>query len=157
MEKIIATRINHAMETESLLPRLHIGGRRARSPEHALHLLLEAIHAAWLNNEVATVLILDISGAYDNVSHKRLLHNLRKRRIGGNIAKWIEASSGKENDHRHAQLHLATIHHELWSPSRIPYISYSLSLLQRRPYGRGRAQKDELRLSRNRFAPSRLS
>ena len=91
MEKIIATRINHAVETESLLPRLHIGGRRARSPEHALHLLLEAIHAAWLNNEVATVLMLDISGAYDNVSHERLLHNLRKRRIGGNIAKWIES------------------------------------------------------------------
>ena len=91
MEKIIPTRINHAVETESLLPRLHIGGRRARSPELALHLLLEAIHAAWLNNEVATVLMLDISGAYDNVSHKRLLHNLRKRTIGGNIAKWIES------------------------------------------------------------------
>ena len=51
---------------------------------------------------------------------------------------------GKENDYRYARLHLAAIHHELWSPSGIPYISYSLSLLQRRPYGRGRAQKMNL-------------
>ena len=27
-------------------------------------------------------------GAYDNVSRERLLHNLRKRRIDGNIVRW---------------------------------------------------------------------
>jgi len=52
-------------------------------------LLLETIHAAWLRGEVATVLLLDITGAFDNVSHTRLLHNLKKRRIGGNMANWI--------------------------------------------------------------------
>ena len=45
--------------------------------------------AAWLRGEVATVLLLDITGAFDNVSHTRLLHNLKKRRIGGNMANWI--------------------------------------------------------------------
>ena len=38
---------------------------------------------------MASVLCLDVSGAFDNVSHQRLLHNLRKRRISGPVAKWV--------------------------------------------------------------------
>jgi hypothetical protein len=38
---------------------------------------------------VASLLLLDASGAFDNVSHARLLHNLRKRRIDERTVKWI--------------------------------------------------------------------
>jgi hypothetical protein len=38
---------------------------------------------------VASLLLLDVSGAFDNVSHARLLHNLRKRRIDERIVRWI--------------------------------------------------------------------
>jgi len=91
LEKIMATRISWAAEQFNLLPRRHMGGRKARGTEHALQILLETIHAAWLRGEVATVLLLDIKGAFDNVSHTRLLHNLKKRRIGGNMANWIRS------------------------------------------------------------------
>lgn len=45
----------------------------------ALELLTEQIHTVWAKDEklVASLLSLDISGAFDNVSHERLLHNLR--------------------------------------------------------------------------------
>ncbi len=37
------------------------------------------------------MLLLDVSGAYDKVSHPRLLHNLRKRGIDTSITSWIES------------------------------------------------------------------
>jgi hypothetical protein len=81
LEAIIAARISYLVEKHALLPQNHIvGGRRGRSCEHALYLLLEKIHAAWrAGYPIATLLTLDLTGAYDNVSHQRLLHNMRKR------------------------------------------------------------------------------
>jgi ribonuclease HI len=54
-----------------------------------LHLLTEKVHAAWRQGKVATALLLDVSGAFDNVSHTRLVHNLRKRRLPLQIVHWI--------------------------------------------------------------------
>ena len=34
-------------------------------------------------------MLLDVSGAFDNVSHARLLHDLRKRRVDEKTVKWI--------------------------------------------------------------------
>lgn len=34
---------------------------------------------------------LDVSGAFDNVSHPRLIHNLKKRRIDPQVVKWVES------------------------------------------------------------------
>jgi hypothetical protein len=38
---------------------------------------------------VASLLLLDVLGAFDHVSHQRLLHNLRKRRIDKKMTSWI--------------------------------------------------------------------
>ncbi len=43
-------------------------GKKAASPEHALHLLLESVHAAWNEKETAILLLLDVIDAFDNVS-----------------------------------------------------------------------------------------
>ncbi len=40
---------------------------------------------------MASLLMLDVEGAFDNVSHPRLIHNLRKRRIPQQTTKWIES------------------------------------------------------------------
>lgn len=89
MESIIATRLSFATETHNLLPRSHFGGRRGTSSEHALHFIMERIHSAWAAKKVATLLLLDATGVFDNVSHPRLFHNLRKRCIGGFTLDWI--------------------------------------------------------------------
>lgn len=54
-----------------------------------MHLLLQRIYKAWDEGTVAILLLLDVSGAYDNVSRERLLHNLRKRRICPSLVNWI--------------------------------------------------------------------
>ncbi|KAL6165128.1 hypothetical protein ACJQWK_08372 [Exserohilum turcicum] len=68
-----------------------MGGRRMRSTEHALHAVTSRIYQAWNkgDGQVASLLLLDVSGAFDNVSHPRLLHNLRKRKVDERTVKWI--------------------------------------------------------------------
>jgi ribonuclease HI len=90
LEAILANRISYLVEKNRLLPPKHIGGRKGRSCEHAIHLLLEQIHASWRNGDtVASLLTLDVSGAFDNVNHQRLLHNLRCRSVPQDIVNYI--------------------------------------------------------------------
>ena len=57
--------------------------------EHTIHLLLEKIYTSWRKRKVASLLMLDVSGAFDNVSHERLIHNMRKRGLPIEITDWI--------------------------------------------------------------------
>lgn len=54
-------------ETHQLLPQTHIGERKRRSTEHALHITIDKIHEAWNTGDgkVASPLILDVSSAFD--------------------------------------------------------------------------------------------
>jgi hypothetical protein len=89
MEAIIANRLSYLADVHRLLPSQHTGARKLTSTEHAMHLLLQRIHQAWSEGKVASLLLLDVSGAYDNVSPERLLHNLRKRGVDRRITAWI--------------------------------------------------------------------
>lgn len=90
LESIVARRISYAVESEALLPRTHLG-RRGISTDHAIHIIIDRIKTAWGKGKpVVSLLMLDVSGAYDNVSHARLLHNLKKRRLG-HFLPWVKA------------------------------------------------------------------
>jgi hypothetical protein len=90
-EFILARRISYLAETHNLLPRTHMGARRAASTEHALHYVLERIYSSWSEGKISTALLRDISGAFDKVTRPRLLHNLRKKGIDNRIVRWIES------------------------------------------------------------------
>ena len=79
----MADRISQATEAYKLLPDIQMGARRNRSAVAALDLLTEQIHTVWAQDPglVASVLSLDISGAYDHVSHRRLLYNMRMAKL----------------------------------------------------------------------------
>ncbi|KAJ5111866.1 zinc knuckle domain protein [Penicillium alfredii] len=84
-------------ETEGLLPRTHLGGRRGISTYHAIHIIIDRIKTAWGKGKpIVSLLMLDVSGAYDNVSHARLLHNLKKRRLG-HLVPWVRAFLSKRS------------------------------------------------------------
>src|SRR5204863_1318647 len=82
IEKILAERIAEAAEKYELLPWNQMGGRRNRSTLSALHLLRGSIETAWTANpkSVISVLGLDLSGAFDNVSQERLIYILIERK-----------------------------------------------------------------------------
>lgn len=91
MDAVVARRLSYLVEVHNVLPNTHIGGRKLRSTEHALHLVIEKIYKAWNTGrgQVASLMLLDVSGAFDNVSHERLLHNLRTRRVDEKLVRWL--------------------------------------------------------------------
>ena len=94
LESVLARRLSQLAETNNLLPRKQMGARPGRSAESALQLLTEQVHEVWNlpgPKQVATILSLDISGAFDHVSHERLAHNLRKRKIPLPMVRWVQS------------------------------------------------------------------
>jgi hypothetical protein len=91
MDAVIARRLSYLAETYYVLLTAYLGGRKRRTTEHALYAATRKIQEAWNKkpSQVASLLLLDVSRAFDNVLHTRLLHNLQKRKIDKKTVKWI--------------------------------------------------------------------
>lgn len=81
LSAIVAEDITRILEAESQLPDTHFGGRPNRTTTDALQYLVERIKRAWKNGRVASVLFLDVEGAFPNAVTEKVIHNLKKRRI----------------------------------------------------------------------------
>ncbi len=69
-----AKRIRDIAEDLQLIPGEQMGARQGRSTSTAIELLTGLVHTAWKSKRhVATLLSIDISGAFDTVVHERLL------------------------------------------------------------------------------------
>ena len=57
--------------------------RLGRSTQTALELLTQQVHTVWRSNPNLVVLLLslDISRAFDQVSHKRMIHNIKAQAV----------------------------------------------------------------------------
>ena len=89
LESIMAEMISYLTEEYELLPANHFGGRPGRSTEDAMMILSENIYDTWGEKQIFSLVLMDVAGAFNNVHHTRLIHNLRKRRIPIKITKWI--------------------------------------------------------------------
>jgi hypothetical protein len=89
LESIMADHISYLCETFNLLPKHHFGGRPGRTTEDALLILSESIYQAWKDGKVFSAILMDVAGAFNNVHHERLIHNMRKRKISAEITRWI--------------------------------------------------------------------
>jgi Reverse transcriptase (RNA-dependent DNA polymerase) len=89
LESVIANRLKGVTEKFNLLPNTQHGARPMRSTESALFLLREKIKAILGYRRVPSLLTLDVQKAFDNVSHRRLIHDLRKRKVPSRIIGWI--------------------------------------------------------------------
>lgn len=87
MEKVLANRISQVAETHNLLPWNQMGARKERSTLSAIGLLTTCVQTAWKAHPGCTVsmLSLDLAGAFDNVSHNRLLEILHEK----GLPKWV--------------------------------------------------------------------
>ena len=83
MEAVISIRIREYAEANRLLLEEQIGARKGRSVKTALELITDAVHIVWSMGgaNMASLLSLDVARAFDNVSHERLLHNLKVKGI----------------------------------------------------------------------------
>jgi len=70
MDAVLARRLGYLVETHHILPNTHTDGQKLSSTERALHPLIDNPCKAWNTGrgKVASLLLLDVSGAFDNVS-----------------------------------------------------------------------------------------
>jgi endonuclease/exonuclease/phosphatase family metal-dependent hydrolase len=95
LEKVVAVELAKVAEENGLLPWNQMGGRKHRSTLSAIELVQSVVHTAWAApggaGKVVSMLCLDLAGAYDKVSHPRLLHILRRKAIPEDIIKFVES------------------------------------------------------------------
>lgn len=86
-ETVYAQKLSALAETNGLLPDMQMGGRPGRDCGMALEMVTEQVHKVWQCGPgyAASILSLDMAGAYDNASHPRLLQILRSK----GIPKWL--------------------------------------------------------------------
>ncbi len=98
-EFIIARKINTLTKIHEMLFATQMKKRRKRICETTLKLFIEQIHTIWnMNkNKIISLLNMNVANAYDHVSRKRFMHNLRKRKISNWIMTWT--SSFMKNRH----------------------------------------------------------
>jgi hypothetical protein len=89
----MAIRLEALAEGNHLLPKQQMGARNGESTRTALDLLVGQTHAVWQSGEkyVASMLSLDMAGAFDNASYPRLLHILKIVGIPEWVVKWVES------------------------------------------------------------------
>ena len=90
-EATISSRITTAAEEFHLLPDEQMGNRANRSTILAVQVLLEAVKSTWNRGGVASLLQLDLKGAFDMVSHNHLLHTLRQLGFPPKIVRWLKS------------------------------------------------------------------
>ena len=78
---IVAEDMSRLVQKHQLVPTTHFGGRPGRTTTDALHYLTQKIKEAWRKGKVASILFLDVEGAFPNTVTDRLVHNLCKRKI----------------------------------------------------------------------------
>ena len=81
IESIVTELLSYLIETHDLLSANHFGGRPQRTTEDAMMVLSENIFKAWRQREIFSVIFMDVAGAFNNVHHDRLIHNMKQRRI----------------------------------------------------------------------------
>jgi hypothetical protein len=88
----MAKRLSQADEEHQLLPDTQMGARPGRSTKTALELLTAQVKTIWGSGKfVASLLSLDILGAFDTVNSTKLLNILRSKGFPGWVVRWIRA------------------------------------------------------------------
>jgi hypothetical protein len=69
LELVITTRLLYILEEQGLLLKTYLGGRKLISVNHAIQQVIKAIRGGWGHGLKVSMLLIDISGAYNNVAH----------------------------------------------------------------------------------------
>ena len=92
LKSIILERIRYVVETHATLSNTQMRIKKQRFVDTILQLITKKIHTIWSSSKkkVISLLSLNVSKTFDNVSHARLLHNMRKRRVLTLLLNWVK-------------------------------------------------------------------
>ncbi len=88
---IMSKKISWITKTHRLLFDTFMKCRKNRSIETTLKLLIEQIHIVWeqKTNRVITLLNLNVANVFDTMSHVKLIHDMKKKKVFRWIIDWI--------------------------------------------------------------------
>jgi hypothetical protein len=135
MKSIMTIRLNYAAKKHNLLLRKHFESRKDIVSKHALHYIVETINSIWVSKKIATMLLLNVIEAFDNVSHFKLLHNLKKRRIESTYLTWVKSFLSERYiilkliDHIIDRIRIVIDVSQKFSMSSILYVFYNANLI----------------------------
>ena len=122
-------------EKEGLLPPNHFGGRPGKGTTDSIHIVVKTIKDAWRKGLVASVLFLDIKGAFPSVAMNTLIHELRMRGVPKEHVEWVK----RRNEGRKTRIIFDDYESELFNvedgldqgdaQSLILYILYNANIL----------------------------
>ena len=90
LERVIDRQLRDYLDMHGLLVNQQFGFRKGRSTEDQLLLTYSEIIAEVDRGNVVDVLFLDISKAFDQVSHELILEKLTSLGVGEQLIRWIE-------------------------------------------------------------------
>jgi hypothetical protein len=135
MKSIMTIRLSYATKKHNLLLRKHFESRKNIVLKHVLHYIIETINSIWISKKIATMLLLNVIEVFDNVSHFRLLHNLKKRRIENIYLTWVKNFFSKRYiilkliDHIIDRIRIVINVFQESSMSSILYVFYNANLI----------------------------
>ena len=88
-EKIVHKQVYHYFVTNKLFFSSQYGYRQSHSTEHASLELVDRIYTALEHGEIPIAIFLDLSKAFDTISHAILLEKLKKYGFDNNSLKWF--------------------------------------------------------------------
>lgn len=93
MKFIMSKKISWLAKTHRLLLDKFMRCRKNRLIKTILKLLIEQIHIVWKQktNRIIFLLSLNVVDVFDTMSHVRLIHDMRKRKISSWIIDWINS------------------------------------------------------------------
>jgi len=91
LERIVVKQLLNHLDTSQLLPRLQSAYRSKHSTETDLVKVLSDILLAIDTGDLAALVLLDLSAAFDTVDHAILLRRLETFGLGGTALHWFES------------------------------------------------------------------
>jgi hypothetical protein len=135
MKLIMTIRLSYAAKKHNLLLKKHFESRKNIVSKHALHYIVETINSIWVSKKITTMLLLNVMKIFDNVSHFRLLHNLKKRRIENIYLTWVKSFFSERYiilkliDHIIDRIRIVINVFQKFSMSSILYVFYNANLI----------------------------
>ena len=89
LNKCKANELTEKCEKHGILHQNHFGGRPSRATVDSLHILVKSIKDAWRKGLVASVLFLDVKGAFPSVDIDRMMHEMKVVGIPEGHIQWM--------------------------------------------------------------------
>lgn len=86
----IADEITRRVELLGLIPTQQFGARPGRNTTDSIHMMVDSIKEAWRKGEVASVLYMDVKGAFPSVDLQMLYHELLSLGVPPDLVDWLK-------------------------------------------------------------------